>query len=118
MDDRHVEALRHVSRVGGRAGVLGIGGESHLVVLDDVNRAAGRVSLQGAKVERLGDDSLSGEGGIAVQEHGYRALGLVLDPRALEVGLDEAGRSLYHRVDELEMAGIWIEADRDFLALA
>ena len=42
VDDRDVEALRHVGRVGGRARLFGVGGEADLVVLDQVDRAAGR----------------------------------------------------------------------------
>ena len=45
VDDRDVEALRHVGGVGGRAALLGVGREAHLVVLDDVDRAAGRVAV-------------------------------------------------------------------------
>ena len=91
VDDRHVEALRHVGRVGGGAGVLGVGGEAHLVVLDDVDGAAGAVALQRLQVEGLGDDALAGEGGVAVQEDRDGALRVVGEPRALEVGLEEAG---------------------------
>ncbi len=118
VDDRHVEALRHVGGVGGRAGVLGVGGEADLVVLDHVDRAAGRVALQRLQVERLGDHALAREGGVAVQQDRHRALRFVLDPRALEVGLDEARGALDHRVDELEVARVGVEADGDLLALA
>ena len=118
VDDRDVEALRHVGGVGGRAGVLGVGGEAHLVVLDDVDRAAGRVAAQRLQVERLGDHSLAGEGGVAVQQHRHRALRLVLELRPVDLGLEEAGRALDHRVDELEVARVGVEAHGDLLALA
>ena len=53
-----------------------------------------------------------------MEQDRHRALRLVLELRALEVGLDEAGRALDHRVDELEVAGVGVEADGDLLALA
>jgi hypothetical protein len=53
-----------------------------------------------------------------VPQDWYRAFGLVLDLGALEVGLDEAGGALDHRVDELEVAWVGVEPDGDLLALA
>ncbi len=91
VDDRDVEPLGHVGRVRGGAGFLGVGGEADLVVLDEVDRAAGAVALQRLQVERLGDHSLGGEGGVAVQQHRHRALRVVAQLGALEVGLQEAG---------------------------
>ena len=85
VDDRHVETLRQVGGVGGRAGVLGVGGEAHLVVLDDVDGAAGAVAPQALQVERFGDDSLGGEGGVAVQQDGDRALRVLAQLRAVEL---------------------------------
>ena len=35
-----------------------------------MDRAAGPVALELREVERLGDDALAGEGGVAVDEHG------------------------------------------------
>ena len=118
VDDRDVEALRHVGRVGGGAGFVRVGGEAHLVVLDDVDGAAGRVSLQRLQVEGFGHDALAGEGGVAVQQHRDGALRVVAQVRPFEVGLDEAGGAGDHRVDELEVAGVGVEAGCDLLALA
>ena len=89
VDDRDVEALRHVGRVGGRARLLGVGGEADLVVLDDVDRAAGAVALQRLQVERLGDDSLGREGGVAVEQHRHRpssGRGAARSPRSRTAG--------------------------------
>ena len=46
VDDRAVEALRHVAGVGGRAALVRVGGEADLVVGDQVDRAAGRVAAR------------------------------------------------------------------------
>ena len=69
MDDRHVEALGQVRGPGGRAGVLGIGREPDLVVLNDVDGAADRVAIERLEVERLRDHALGGEGGVAMEDH-------------------------------------------------
>ena len=50
----------------------GIGREADLVVRDQVQRAAGRVALERVEVQRLGDDPLARERGVAVQEDRHR----------------------------------------------
>ena len=45
VDDRNVKALGQIGRPGRGARIVGIGGETNLVVLDDVNRAADRVAV-------------------------------------------------------------------------
>ncbi len=115
MDDRHVETLGQVAGVRGRAGVLGVGGEANLVVLDDVDGAAGAVAAQALQVERFGDDALGRERRVAVQQdrdRGHRVLGQF---GAVELVLQEAGAAGDDRVDELEVARVRVEADRGFL---
>ena len=68
VDDRHVEALREVARVARRPALGGVGREADLVVRDEVQRSAGRVAVEAVQVERLGDDALPGERGVAVDE--------------------------------------------------
>ena len=72
MDDRHVVALRDVARVERRAALGRVGRVADLVVRDQVQRPAGRVAGQVGEVERLGDDALAGEGGVAVDEDAER----------------------------------------------
>ena len=118
VDDRDVEALRHVGRVRGGAGLLGLGGEADLVVLDDVDGAAGGVAGQRLQVEGLGDDALAGEGGVAVQQHRHRDRGVVLDRRVVALGLRGPGGAGHDRVHELEVARVGVEADADLGAVA
>ena len=117
VDDRHVETLGEVAGVRGRAGVLGVGGEAHLVVLDDVDGAAGPVAAQRLQVERFGDDTLGGERRVAVQQHRDRAHRVLGQLGAVELVLQEAGAAGHDRVDELEVARVRVEADRGFLAV-
>ena len=76
-----------------------------------------RVALQRLQVERLGDHALGREGGVAVQQHRHRALRVVLELGAVEVGLQVAGAAGDDRVDELEVARVRVEADGDLLAV-
>jgi hypothetical protein len=77
---------------------LGAGGEADLVVDDDVHRAAGAVALELREVQRLGDDALAGERGVAVQQHGQHEKRLLVD----EVLLG-ARHAFDDRVDRLEV---------------
>jgi hypothetical protein len=78
-----------------------------------VDGAAGAVAGQLREVERLGDDALAGEGGVAVdqQRHDLAALGGVAAD-----ALAGAGLALDDRVDDLEVGGVGGEADLDLLA--
>ncbi len=116
VDDRHVEALGHVGRVRSRAAFHRVSGEADLVVLDDVDRAADRVAVEALHVEGLGDHSLAGESGIAVEYKRDCPLRILLDLRAVDLALGEAGGTGDHRIDELEMARIGVEVDGDRLA--
>ena len=66
MHYRNFETLRQVARIPGRASVARIGGETHLIVDDDVQRAANAISAQSRKIERLGNYALARECGISV----------------------------------------------------
>ena len=81
-------------------------GEPDLVVDDDVNRAAGGVAGNFAKVERFLDDSFAGKRGIAMN---HKAQGL-LALRVAAAVLLAAHAADDHGIDELQVAGI--EAQR------
>ncbi len=106
VDDRDVEALREVARVAGRSALGGVGREPDLVVGDDVQRPARRVAVERVEIERLRDDSLAGERGVAVDEDGERDRGVVEPRSARAVGLLGARSALDDGVDRLEMARV------------
>ena len=93
--------------------LAGRGGEADLVVDDDVDRAAGAEERQLRQPQRLVDDSLAGEGGVAVQQH-RDDLAVLLVAARLLLGADDA---LDHRVDQFQVAGVGREADVDHPAL-
>ena len=106
VDDRDVEALGQVRGPGGGAGVVGIGGEADLVVLDQVDRAPDGVAVERLQVQGLGHHALAGEGGVAVQDHRDRGVGVLVGVRALARGLGRAGGARRHRRDELQIDGL------------
>ena len=117
VDDRDVEALGEVGRVARRARLVGLGREPDLVVGDDVEHTAGGVAVEPLEIDGLGDDPLTRERGVPVDQQGQRPAREVLGDRLVTLGLLSAGATLDDRVDELEMARVARERDRDLLAL-
>ena len=94
-----------------------IGGESDLIVRDQVDRAAGVVPRQRLQVEDFRDDALAGEGRIAVNQNRRGTLGIVARNAVRMIGLQRARASLDDRIDRFEMARIVGEHHVDLLAL-
>ena len=113
MDDRDVETLREVARIAGRASALGLGREADLIVGDQVERAAGRVTGERLEIERLGDDPLARERRVAVDEDRKSDARVVVPLPGGAVGLLRARPPFDDRVDRLEVARIGDERDRD-----
>ena len=69
VEDRRVDHLRHVGRIGRGARIARIGGEADLVVDDEMQRAAGAVALQVGQGEAFGHHALARERRVAVHQH-------------------------------------------------
>src|SRR3954451_12150666 len=117
VDDRRVVALGEVGRPPGRARVLGVGREADLVVLDEVQRAADLVAVDRLQVQRLGDDALAGERGVAVQHDRHGGVRVAAGVRAGAAGLGGAARAEDDRVDVLEVRRVRLEVDEDRVAV-
>ncbi len=115
--DRHVEALRQVRCPARRARVVGVGREADLVVRDDVHRAADLVAVERLQVERLRDDALAGERGVAVDHDRHGRVGVLVRVRALARRLRRARRALDDRIDVLEVARVGLQVDANRLAV-
>ena len=112
VDDRDVEALGEVARIPRRPSLRRVGREADLVVGDQVERAAGRVTVEVREIQRLGHDTLTRKGRIAVDEDGQRD-GRVVDAGAEgAVGLLGTRPALDDGVDGLQVAGIRCERHR------
>ena len=102
VEDRHLDHLGDVGAIPGRSALAGGRREADLVVDDDVDRAAGAISGQLREVQRLGDQPLPCERGIAVdQDRDAEPAVPVLEPALLgpHSPLDD-------RVDRLQVAGV------------
>ena len=117
MDDRHVEALGQVRGPARRAGVVGVGGETDLVVHDQVHRAAHLIAVERLQVERLGHHALRRERRVAVDHDRHRRVGVLVGARAVARGLGGARRALHHRRDVLEVARIGLQVHPDRAAV-
>ena len=113
VDDRDVEPLREVARVARRPTLGRIRREADLVVRDQVERAAGRVPLEALQVERLRDDALAGERGVAVDEDREGDRRVVQRRAARAIGLLGARPALDDGVDRLEVARVRCDRDVD-----
>ena len=80
VEDRRLHHLGDVGGVHARTTEVGRGREPELVVHDDVHGAADLVAGYLGEVERLGDDALARERGIAVHEHGQHGVPAVVVP--------------------------------------
>ncbi len=72
--DRNLQHFGDVGRIGRAAALVRFGRESDLIVDDDVECAAGSVTLQFAQVQGFLDDSFPGEGGIAMDQDRHHFL--------------------------------------------
>ncbi len=107
VEDRRLNASGDVRGIGRGAGVGRARGEADLIVDDQMDRAAGAVTLELRHLEALVHHSLAGEGGVAVQEKAH-------DPRPLGVALLSllgADLAEHHRVDRLEMGRVGGQAE-------
>ena len=112
MEDGKPEGLGGCSAVAGGAGVDRDGGEGDLVVDDDMDGAAGLVTLELGEVEGFRDHALADEGAIPVDEDGenfFPADGVVAE------ALAGAGLALDDGIDGLQVTGIGGEGDAELL---
>src|SRR5262249_29890159 len=92
--------------------VVGEGGESDLIVDDQVDGAAGPVAVELRQVECFGYHALAGEGSIAMHQQRNHA-------RAIEVAepvLLWADDSFHDGIDRFQMTGIRRHGDYDVAA--
>ncbi|MHC2277016.1 hypothetical protein ACVME8_003627 [Bradyrhizobium diazoefficiens] len=115
MEDRRVDHLRHIRRIGRGTRVTRIGGEADLVVDDEVHGAAGAVALQVRQTEAFRDHALAGERGVAV--HQQRHDGDAHIRRIAVLVLLGADLAEHDGIDDLEMRGIGGQRQMDAVAV-
>ncbi len=103
VEDRDLDHLGHVGAVSAGTALTRGRGEADLVVHDDVDGAAGAISGQLGEVQRLGDQPLAREGGVAVDQDRDAELTIAVQ----EPPLLGPHSSLDHWVDGLKVARVW-----------
>jgi hypothetical protein len=107
--DRHHQHLGDIGGVEGGAGVLRQGGEADLIVEHNVQGAARTKAFELGEVEGLGDQSLAGEGGIAVHQDRQHLLAATV----VIMILPGSALPLDHRIDRLQVAGVGRHVDME-----
>ena len=68
VENRCLDHLRHIGRIGRRAGKTRIGRETDLVIDDEMERAGHAMAAQSRKPQHFGHHTLAGERRIAVEQ--------------------------------------------------
>src|ERR1035437_7193172 len=113
VEDGRLHAARDVRGIGSRSRFVGQRGEADLVIDDQVDGAAGGVAIELREVEGLGYHALSGEGRVAVDQHGDDAFARGI-AEAILLGADDA---FDHRVDGFQVARVGRDGDHNLAAV-
>ena len=113
MENRRFDHLRHIRRIGGRTRVGRNGGETDLVIDNQVDRATGAIPFELRKIEHFRDRSLTGECGIAVHQNRQHLLAVNLTAAFAQHALAGAGFTFHNGVDGFQVARIGRQTDAD-----
>ena len=111
VENRGLDDFSYVGAVAAGAGVGRGGGETDLVVDDDMDRASGAVALQLGEVKDFRHDSLTGDSGVSMDENGEDALALGISNNALT----GAGFAFDYGINGFQVTGVGSEADFNFV---
>ena len=115
MEDRRVDHLRHVGRIGRGARIARIGGEADLVVDDEVQRTAGAVALQVRQREAFRHHALAGERRVAMHQHRQHRNAHVR--RIAVLVLLGAHLAEHHGIDDFEMRRVGGQRQMDLVVV-
>ncbi len=118
MEDRGLDHLGHVGGVLRRTGCGRRRGETDLVVDHDVHAAADSIPADLRQVEGLGDDTLTGERCVAVQQQRQDRVGLELGAVPTDLVHPGPDHAEHHRVDRFEMRRVRGQFERKLVAVA
>lgn len=113
VEDGGIDGLGDIGTVGGRAGETGVGGETNLVVDDEVDGTAGREGRERVESETLVDDTLGSEGGVTVEQNAHGSAVRLL---VVVVVLDGTGLAEDNRVLSLKMRRVGDQGELNTLA--
>jgi hypothetical protein len=113
VEDGGIDGLGDIRAVGGRAGESRVGGETNLVVDDEVDGTAGREGGERVEAETLVDDTLSSKSSITVEQNAH---GGAVSRLVVVVVLDGAGLAQDDGVLGLQMRRVGDQRELDTLA--
>ncbi len=100
VEDWRIDGFGNIGTVSGRAGETWVGGETDLVVDNNVNGSSGRVGWETVESHSLVNDTLTGESGITVEKNTHGSVVLLL---VVVVVLDSTGLSKDNWILSLQM---------------
>ena len=116
VEDRRLDRLGDVGRIGRGARIARIGGEADLVVDDEMDRAAGAMALEAGQAETFRDHALTGESRVAMDQQRHDAAPIV--GRAVgDLVLLGAHLAEHDRIDDFEMRGIGGQRQMDLVVV-
>ena len=115
VEDRRIDHLRHIRRIGRRTRVARIGREADLVVDDEVDRTAGAVALQVRQREAFRDHALAGERRVAMHQQRQHRDALVR--RIAILVLLGAHLAEHHGIDDFEMRRVGGQRQMDLVVV-
>ena len=113
VENGQAEGFSWSGAVASGARVFGDCGKGDLVIDDNVDGAASAVTLEAGEVEGFGDDALSNESAVSVNEDGDNFFAF---DGILAEALAGACLAFDDGVDGFEMAGVGSEGEEDFLS--
>lgn len=117
MEDGSADSLGEVRGVHVTATLGGHGGETNLVVHDDVDGATDAVVLQVLHLHGLVDDTLTGESGVTVNEDGHDGIKVTRGTKGLSEMVLSSNTAHDDRIDALKMRGVGENLDGQLLAI-
>ena len=112
--DRHVQHLGRSGAVKCGPRIVRQGGESDLVVDDDVNRATSLIAVELRHVKRLCHNALPDECSVTMDHHRQNLLAIL---RVVEQSLESARLALHYRRHCLKVARVWGEVNANLAAI-
>ena len=116
VNDRDLESAREAACIARAVRLFRLGRESELVVGDEMNDPADLIALETGQVQRFGNDALTGECRIAMDQNRQHAAGIEFRwTWRIHAGCRRARHAVQHRIDRFEMARIGRHRDDEGL---
>ena len=113
MENRCHHHLGHIRWIGRRPRIMRACCKADLIVVDDMDRAAGAITAKRGKGKGLSHDALTGKGRVAMQKDANNT-GAISIFMLFLLGTNTAN---HNWIDNLEMRRVWRQTEMDILAI-